>query len=158
MFPVTATPLLLLSLAMIGLSQNRLCFLHSKEPMIEQPTIPVPSLFCQLVTQISKKMKKILHFITTLLHSTFHHCPHISSKGAFPHQMSTSFTRLSTQFTCWINLYLPPKKIISCKENIGASSPQKHFNFRRYFQAQILFHHFLSSGAFESSSSTYQFK
>ena len=103
-------------------------------------------------------MKKILHFITTILHSAFHHCPHISSKGAFPRQMSTSFPRLSTQFTCWINLYLPPKKIISCRENIGASPPQKRFNFRRHFQAQILFHHFLSSCAFECSASTCWFK
>ena len=133
MFPVKAMPLLQLSLAVLGLSQNRLCFLHSKEPMTEQPIVPVPFLLaCH--PNIEKDEKN-----PTLLYFAFHHCPHISSKGAFPQQIITSFPRLTTQFTYWINLYLPPKKIISCRENIGASPPQKSFNFRRYFQSPDLF-------------------
>ena len=68
MFPVTTMPLLQLSLAMLGLSQNRLCFLHSKEPMTEQPTVPVPSLLaCQ--PKIKKDEKyPALHYCTSVLY------------------------------------------------------------------------------------------
>ena len=97
------------------------------------------SLFVSLSPNIKKDEKNpALHYCTSL-YSTFHHCPHILSKGAFPQHISTIFPHLSTQFTYLINLYLPPKKIISCRENIGASPPQKSFNFRRYFQSPDLF-------------------
>ena len=60
-------PLLQLSLAVLGLSQNRLCFLHSKEPMTEQFIVPVPSLLdCH--PNIKKDEKNhALHYCTSLL-------------------------------------------------------------------------------------------
>ena len=59
-------PLLQLSLAVLGLSQNRLCFLHSKEPMTEQSIVPVPSLLdCH--PNIKKDEKNdALHYCTSL--------------------------------------------------------------------------------------------
>ena len=68
MFPVTATPLLLLSLAMIGLSQNRLCFLHSKEPMTEQPIVPVPFLLACHPNIEKDEKNPALHYYTSALY------------------------------------------------------------------------------------------
>ena len=136
MFPVTSMPLPLLPLVVVGLSQNKLCSLHSKEPMTEQPTVPDPSLLvCHPNIERDEKNPG-LHCCTFVLFFTIAHT--FRAKGHSHNRWAqVSLFCLHNSLLGSICIFLQ-KRLSLVGRMLEQALHKKSFNFRRYFQSPNL--------------------
>ena len=136
MFPVTPTPLPLLPLLMVGLSQYRLCSLHSKEPMTEQPTVLVPSLLvCHPNIERDEKNPG-LHCCTFALYLS--PSPTRFEQGGIPTTDEHKFPSFVYTIHTFDQFVSSPEKDYLLQGECWSKPSIKSFNFRRYFQTPNL--------------------